>query len=78
MPTTRLQQNAAKILNAQRAGARLLERTSQERNAVMSMSRDELAALAQQMIAVASIAEAQHLEKVSVGSLSSDFPPPTE
>jgi hypothetical protein len=61
---------AARIFHAQRAATRLLERTAAERGAVMSLSRDELKAIAEQMGAVASIAEAYHLEKAQVGSLA--------
>lgn len=75
-PTRRTRQHdAAIIFNADQAARRLLARTSAETSAVMGMSRDELSALAQQFIAVASIAERFHLERASAGSLSFDAHP---
>lgn len=74
-----LQQEAAQIFNARRAAERLLARTSTERAAVLSMSRDELAALAQQMADVSAIAERHHLERATAGSMPSDaFPGPAD
>lgn len=71
--------DGARIFQARRAAERLLERTNAEHAAVMSLSRDELAALAQQMIAVAVIAEDYHIERATAGSLPPDvFPGPTE
>lgn len=67
-----LQADAAQILNAQAAACRLLERTKAEHRATMSLSRDELSALAQQMLAVATIAERHHLARATVGSLAPD------
>lgn len=66
------------IFHARIAAQRLLERTNAEQNAVMQMSRDELSALAQQMVAVSEIAADYHIELSSVGSLPPDlFTPPT-
>lgn len=59
-----------RIFFAQRAAERLLARISAEQSAVMSLSRDELSALAQQMVAVCAIAERAHLERVMAGSLA--------
>lgn len=66
---TAFQNEGMRIFHAQRAAERIIERTNVERGAVMSLSRDELSALAQQMIAVATIAESYHLEKATSGAL---------
>jgi hypothetical protein len=68
---------AAQIFFAKRAAERLIERTTAEHGAVMSLSRDELAAIAQQLYAVSSIAETYHLEKATAGSLT-ESPEPTQ
>lgn len=70
--------DAAVILHAQIAADRLIERTSTEQRAVMALSRDEVSAIAQQMKAVAHIAERLYLDRGGVGSLPPDaFPEPT-
>lgn len=78
-PKNALQQEGAKILNAQLAAERLLERGTTERRAVMSLSRDEVLTLARQMLEVSSIAEKHHLARATVGALPPDaFAGPVE
>jgi hypothetical protein len=68
-----------RIFTAQRAAERLLARASSEHKATMSLSRDEVKALADQLADVATIAAEYHLERQSAGALPSDaFPGPTE
>lgn len=74
----RATRNAALILHAQIAAERLIERTQSERGAVMSLSRDELRALAEQLRDVSDLASRMHIEKATAGSLPPDsFPGPT-
>lgn len=76
---TAFQTEGNRIFFAERAAERLLERANAEHAAVMAMSRDELSALAQQMLAVVQIAKRDHLARAQVGALSSDaFPGPVE
>lgn len=70
-----VQTDGNRIFFAERAAERLLARTSAEHGAVMNMSRDELAALAQQMLAVAQIAKRHHLERATAGSLAPEAHP---
>ena len=67
---TAFQDEGHRIFHAERAAKRLLERIQTERSVVLSISRDELAALAQQTIAVAHIASAYHVERAAAGSLT--------
>lgn len=76
---TAFQTEGNRIHFAEIAAERLLERTQAEHNAVMALSRDELSALAQQMLAVVAIAKRDHLAKAAVGSIAPDaFPGPVE
>lgn len=69
--------DAAQIFFAKRAAERLIERATAERGDVVQLSRDELAAFAQQALAACTIAERLHLEKAQAGSLPPDaFPGP--
>lgn len=67
---TAFQREGAQIFHAQRAAERLADRAKTERTAVLSLSRDELAALAQQMAEVSEIAEKYHLERAKAGGTS--------
>lgn len=79
VPVTQFQIEAQRILSAQLAAERMLRRVNDaEHDAVMKMSRDEISALAQQLIVVASIAERHHLAVAQAGSLAPEvFGEPT-
>lgn len=73
------QAEGARILRAQLVARRLRTRVQSERSAALSISRDELASLAHDLEAVATIAERHHLALATAGALPPDaFPGPTE